>query len=153
MRKRAGLSFRGMAFCVSAPAFVALLGAFVAAGQQSRKEDPATPPVSESEKIVQEQLEAYNRHDVDAFLKTYSAEIKLYDFPDKELSSGLDAMRKTYGKLFEREPDRKAKIAKRIVQGDYVIDHEEVSGGGRKFTAVAIYRVKDGKISAVWFVK
>jgi hypothetical protein len=62
-------------------------------------------------------------------------------------------MRNTYGKLFEREPDRKATIARRIVQGDYVIDHEQVSGGGRKFTAVAVYRVKNGKINAVWFLK
>ena len=124
-----------------------------AGGQESKKEASVTPTVSEPEKIVQEQLEAYNRHDVDAFLKTYSSEIKLYEFPDKELSSGLDAMRKTYGKLFEQQPDREAKIAKRIVQGDFVIDHEEVSGGGRKFTAVAVYRVKDGKINAVWFLK
>ena len=153
MCKRAGLSASGVAILVCSFVMVAMLGAIVAAGQQARKEDPSTPSVSEPEKIVQEQLEAYNRHDVEAFLKTYSSEIKLYEFPDKELSSGLDAMRKTYGKLFEREPDRKAKIAKRIVQGDYVIDHEEVSGGDRKFTAVAIYRVKDGKIAAVWFVK
>ena len=121
--------------------------------QESRKESAGNPTVSAPERIVQEQLDAYNRHDVEAFLKTYSSEIKLYEFPDKELSSGLDAMRKTYGKLFEREPDRKATIAKRIVQGDYVIDHEEVSGGGRNFTAVAVYRVKDGKITAVWFLK
>ena len=153
MRKHAGLSSRGMAFFVSASAFAALLGTFVAAGQQARKEDLATPPISDAAKIVQEQLEAYNRHDVDAFLKTYSSEIKLYEFPKKELSTGLDAMRKTYGKLFERAPDLKARIAKRIVQGDYVIDHEELSSGGRKSTAVAIYRVKDGKIAAVWFVE
>ena len=131
---------------------VTLLGAFVS-GQESKKDDSAVPKVSAAEKVVQEQLEAYNRHDVDAFLKTYSAEIKLYEFPDKEISSGLEAMRKTYGRMFEREPDRKAKIAKRIVQGDYVIDHEVVTGGNREFKAVAIYLVKDGKIVTVWFLK
>jgi hypothetical protein len=131
---------------------VALLGA-LGAGQESKKDGSATPKMSAAEKIVQEQLEAYNRHDVDAFLKTYSAEIKLYEFPDKEISTGIEAMRKTYGRLFEREPDRKARIAKRIVQGDYVIDHEEVSGGGREFKAVAIYRVRDEKIVTVWFLK
>jgi hypothetical protein len=140
-------------FSVLAVVMGNLFGVLIASDQQAKNESSDSAAVSEPEKIVQEQLEAYNRHDVEAFLKTYSAEIKLYEFPDKELSSGLDAMRKTYGKLFEREPDRKAKIARRIVQGDYVIDHEEVSGGGRKFTAVAIYRVKDGKIAAVWFVK
>ena len=149
---------RGNLWCSSAGPFVqallmiSLSGAFVV-GQESKKEESASPTVSRPEKIVQEQLEAYNRHDIDAFLKTYSADIKLYEFPDKEISSGLEAMRKTYGALFERVPDRKAKIAKRIVQGDYVVDHEQVSGGGREFTAVAIYHVKDDKIDAVWFVK
>ena len=148
----AGVGFRGATFLVPVLVLVGLLGTFVG-GQGAKKGDAATPTVSEPEKVVQEQLEAYNRHDVDAFLKTYSAEIKLYEFPDKEISSGLEPMRKTYGRLFEREPDRKAKIAKRIVQGDYVIDHEEVSGGGREFKAVAIYRVKNDKITAVWFLR
>ena len=129
-----------------------LAGVFVV-GQEHKKESSTAATVSEQEKVVQEQLEAYNRHDIDGFLKTYSSEIKLYEFPDKDLSTGLDAMRKSYGKLFEREPDRKATIAKRIVQGEFVIDREEVSGGGRKFTAVAVYRVKEGKIAAVWFLR
>jgi hypothetical protein len=97
--------------------------------------------------------DAYNRHDLEAFLKTYSPEIKLYEFPDKELSSGLEPMRETYGKLFKKNPDLKAKIVGRIVQGDYVIDQEELSGIPSPFTAAAIYRVKDGKIAAVWFLK
>ena len=109
--------------------------------------------ISGPEKVVQEQVEAYNRHDIDAFLKTYSPEIKLYDFPDKESASGLESMRERYGKLFKREPSLKVKIVKRIVQGDRVIDQEEVSVGGRQFNAVAIYQVKGDKITAVWFLK
>jgi hypothetical protein len=146
------LKYSSAGSAVPALVLLALLGAVVA-GQEAKKENSAIPRISPAEKVVQEQLEAYNRHDVDAFLKTYSTEIKLYEFPDKEISSGLESMRKTYGRLFEREPDRKATIAKRIVQGDYVIDHEEVSGGGREFKAVAIYRVKDDKIVTVWFLK
>jgi hypothetical protein len=152
MHHRPGLRLRAPAIFFSALAIIGAFGAFVT-GQDTKKKDSSTPDTSAPEKVVQEQLEAYNRHDVDAFLKTYSAEIKLYEFPDKEISSGLEAMRKTYGRLFEREPDRKAKIAKRIVQGDYVIDHEVVSGGGREFKAVAIYRVQNDKITAVWFLK
>ena len=143
---------------VTALAFliVGLIAAMVQAqgpGSEPKTGTKQPAKISAQEKVVQEQLEAYNRHDLDAFLKTYSPEIKLYEFPNKEISSGLEPMRKTYGRIFEREPDRKAKIAKRIVQGDYVIDHEEVTGGGREFKAVAIYLVKDDKISAVWFLK
>jgi hypothetical protein len=152
MRNLICLGSRHAAVLACAVIMTGMLGVFVV-GQEPSNDGSKIAPVSESEKIVQQQLDAYNRHDVEAFLQTYSSEVKLYEFPDKELSSGLDAMRNTYRKLFDREPDRKATIAKRIVQGDYVIDHEEVSGGGRKFRAVAVYRVKDGKISTVWFLK
>ena len=60
--------------------------------------------VSGPEQVVQEQVEAYNRHDIEAFLKTCSAEVKVFDFPDKLRFSGLEAMRERYGKLFKSEP-------------------------------------------------
>jgi hypothetical protein len=106
------------------------------------------------EQIVQKQVEAYNKHDLDAFLGFYSPDVKLYDFPDKERSSGVAALRKTYGKLFADNPRLKVDIPKRIVQGDTVIDQEFVFvNENRRFSAVAIYLVKDGKIAAVWFVR
>jgi hypothetical protein len=109
---------------------------------------------SGSEKVVQEQVEAYNHHDIEAFLKTYSPEVKVFDFPDNLRFSGLEAMRERYGKVFKSDPAPTVKIAKRIVQGDHVIDHEEVSRGAeRQLTAVAIYRVDGGKITAVWFLR
>lgn len=114
---------------------------------------PGSPPANPAESVVQEQVEAYNRHDLDAFLKCYSPEAKLYEFPDKLTSTGLDAMREQYGRLFRRAPDVKVEITGHIVQGDTVIDHESGVANGRKFSAVAIYRVKDGKIVAVWFIE
>jgi hypothetical protein len=154
MRWQCQIGFRRVASVARAVVLVGLIAA-TGRGQESNKEKiaPAGPAVSGPENVVQEQVEAYNRHDLEAFLKTYSPEIKLYAFPDKELSSGLEAMRESYGKLFKRDPDLKVKIAKRIVQGDCVIDHEEVSGGGRPFTVATIYRVKDGKITAIWFLR
>jgi hypothetical protein len=116
------------------------------AGQEAKKDSP--------EQIVQKQVEAYNRHDLESFLGFYAPDVKLYDFPDQERSSGLDAMRKTYGKLFADNPDLKVDIPKRIAQGDTVIDQEFIFvNENRRGRAVAIYRVKDGKIVAVWFVR
>jgi uncharacterized protein (TIGR03067 family) len=143
---------------------------FVPTGKESTKERPSKfaseagsghflwvmkreKNLTDPEKLVQEQVEAYNRHDLEAFLKTYSADIKLYTYPDQKLSAGLEAMRKTYGKMFADNPDLKVKIAKRIVQGEIVIDQEEVNTGKSQFTAVAIYRVKEGKIIEVRFVE
>src|SRR5689334_6511918 len=94
-----------------------------------RGQESTGPAVSGPESVVQEQVEAYNRQDIEAFLKTYSAEVKVFDFPDKLRFSGLEAMRERYGKLFKGEPAPTVKIARRIVQGIHVIDHEEVSRG------------------------
>jgi uncharacterized protein (TIGR03067 family) len=114
-----------------------------------REKNPPDP-----EKIVQEQVEAFNKRDIDAFLATYSADVKLHDFPGKETLSGQEEMRKAYGKLFADTPYLKAVIKNKIIQGDTVIFQEEVSGKGScLFLGVAIYQVKDEKIAAVWFVK
>jgi hypothetical protein len=154
MRRRFPIGFRGVVTVVPAVLLVGLIAA-LGRGQESSKEKnaPAVPAISDAEKLVQEQVEAYNRHDLEAFLKTYSAEVKLYTFPDKELSSGVEQMRETYGNLFKKNPELKVKIAGRIVQGDTIIDQEELSGIPNPFTAVAIYRVKDGKIATVWFLR
>ena len=46
------------------------------------------------------------------------------------------------------------KLVNRIVEGNIVIDHEEIwAEGGRKFYGVAIYEIKGDKIVKVWFPK
>ena len=154
MHSQRPIRFRGKSSVFSAIVIVGLIAA-LSLGQESIKEKASTdlPSVSEAEKLVREQVDAYNRHDLEAFLNTYSPEIKLYEFPNKELSSGLEQMRETYGKLFKKNPELKAKVVGRVLQGDYVIYQEELSGIPNPFTAVATYRVKNGKINAVWFLK
>ena len=136
---------------------VAMVVTSVSGSGTARQEAPGERAVpaeaSEAERVVQEQVEAYNRRDLDGFLATYSPQVKLYDFPDELRTTGLDAMRERYGAFFERTPDLHAEITRRIVQGDYVIDHERVTAGGREMTAVAIYQVEGGKITNVWFVR
>lgn len=124
----------------------------ISANGWAARDAPSGEP-SEAERVVQKQLDAYNQRDLEGFLATYAEEVTLSNFPDELLSTGLDAMRTRYGALFDRTPDLHAEITRRIVQGDYVIDHEQVTAQGREFSAVAIYQVKDGKIHHVWFVR
>ena len=112
-----------------------------------------TPPANEAERLVRKQVEVFNRHDLDAFLACYASDVKFYQFPDKLLYSGLDSMREAYGRMFRAEPDLKVEITHRIVQGDFVIDHESGNRDGRKIDLTVIYQVKDGKIVAVWAIK
>ncbi|WP_161602423.1 nuclear transport factor 2 family protein [Tautonia marina] len=126
--------------------------ALVSVNGWAARDEPSHAP-NDAERIVQQQLEAYNRRDLNDFLATYAETVILSNFPDELLSTGIDAMRTRYGALFDRTPDLHAEITQRIVQGDYVIDHEQGTAQGREFSAVAIYEVKGGKIQHVWFVR
>jgi len=120
-----------------------------------KQTQPARSEESSPLQVVQAQVDAYNRGDIDAFLNTYAPEVKLYNFPDELRSSGLARMREIYSKLFEKAPQLHASITNRITQGNYVIDQEVITGspGAKELTAVAIYEVKDGKIINVWFLR
>jgi hypothetical protein len=106
------------------------------------------------ESIVQKQLDAYNAHDIDAFMATYSPTIQLIEFPSGTvLEADSDKMRADYLSYFTEDKPH-VTIAKRIIRGNKIIDHEV---GGDKtrpnWEAVAIYEVVDGLIQRVWFVK
>lgn len=105
------------------------------------------------EVIVQNQLDAYNARDLDAFLNTYSKEIKVFNFPNGLVFEGKENMRAHYGNFFESTPDLNCDIKKRIVIGNKVIDEEYITMNGTNFSAVAIYEVENGKIAKVTFIR
>ena len=67
---------------------------------------------------------------------------------------GHEAMRRTYGRMFQELTALHAWVPRRIAMGNYVIDEEMVSGfpNGAIYCATAIYEVKDGRIANVWFI-
>ncbi|ASK32256.1 amidohydrolase [Chryseobacterium sp. T16E-39] len=104
--------------------------------------------------LAQQQLNAYNARNIDAFLEPYSEDVELYTFPDKLISKGKEAMRKSYSAMFDRVPELHCEIKNRIIHGNFVIDKESVSGFRKnvKVEGTAIYEIKDNKISKVYFL-
>lgn len=103
------------------------------------------------ETIVQRQLDAYNARDIDALLATYAPDARQYEHPATLLASGAADMRARMALRFA-EPNLHARLLQRVVMGNIVIDHEEVTrtfpeGTGR-VDMVAIYEVVDGKIQS-----
>jgi len=103
------------------------------------------------EQIVQEQVEAYNSRDIEAFLSFYSEDVKLYTYPNKLDSDGKAAMREGYAAFFKNAKVLHCKITKRIVTKNIVIDEEDIQYNDSKFGGVAIYEVENGKIVKVTF--
>lgn len=109
----------------------------------------------DAQQVVQTQLDAYNAHNIDAFIATYAEDAQLFEHPSKLLASGTAQLRDRYTVRF-RDPILHSEIAKRIVMGNTVIDHEKVRitfpEGTGTLEAVAIYEVKGQKIAKAWLI-
>jgi RimJ/RimL family protein N-acetyltransferase len=103
------------------------------------------------EAIVQRQLEAYNAHDLEAFLATYAQDAEIFRMPaSSPAMTGRAAIAQGYAKVFAT-PGRRAEILNRMVLGNKVVDHERVtSDGAAPLEAVAVYEVRDERIASVW---
>ncbi|WP_291119860.1 nuclear transport factor 2 family protein [Flavobacterium sp. UBA6135] len=109
----------------------------------------------EATALAQEQLDGYNKRDIEAFLQPYSENVKVYTFPDQLLYEGKAKMREEYTAMFNQLPDLYCKLVNRIVLNNKVIDHEEVvfMKSEPKLYAIAVYTITDGKISEVRFIQ
>jgi hypothetical protein len=107
------------------------------------------------EAVVDAQLAAYNRRDVEGFAAAYAPDAVVYDPPEQIRAAGMESIRRIYGKAFAEAPSARATISQRITQGNFVVDQESVSGlpGGRSASAVVIYEVRDGKIRRAWVLR
>jgi len=104
---------------------------------------------------VQQQLDAYNAGDIEAFLEPYSDNVKIYNHPSDLIMSGKKVMRERYGKKFAALPDLQCTLLNRMVLGNVVIDQEYViqRKGEPATQVIAMYKIKDGKIEEVYFIR
>jgi len=101
--------------------------------------------------LADQQLLAYNAHNLEAFLAPYAEDVEVYDLTTQKLQmKGKKAMREGYAFL-NSKGKLHCKLLNRIVQDNIVVDHEEITTDRGTFYGVAIYEVKDGKIARVWF--
>ncbi|MDO3384509.1 nuclear transport factor 2 family protein [Gilvimarinus sp. SDUM040013] len=116
------------------------------------EEDKSKPPISPQE-IVDVQLSAYNDGDIKAFVSTYADDVKTYGQANDLKISGIKDLENAYAGYFEAHPELHAEVTGKIIQGNFIIYQELVSGvvGGEDFVATAIYEVRDDKIQNVWF--
>lgn len=104
--------------------------------------------------LAQQQLQAYNKRDIEAFLEPYSDSVKVYEFPNKLMYKGKETMRKSYAEMFKGFPELNCTLKSRVVVGNTVIDEEQVliKKGMPLIHAVAIYKIALGKIQEVYFI-
>lgn len=97
-------------------------------------------------------MEAYNNHDIEAFLSMYSNDIEIYTYPDKKLAQGKEHLRSIFESMFKEE-SVSVEIHYQLTKDRYVINHETVNYDGSKTEYVSIYEVRKGLITSVRFVR
>jgi hypothetical protein len=112
------------------------------------------PSFTSPEVVVQRQLEAYNAKNLNAWLSTYADDAKQFELGGKLLAQGHAEIRARTAPRFI-EPNLNARLLRRVVMGNIVIDHEDVTRtlpeGPGNVELVCIYVVEQGKIQSATF--
>lgn len=105
--------------------------------------------------VVQKQLDFYNQQDVKSFAAMFAEDVQVFHQLGDSLPSlqGRKAVEKRYGEIFAQYPKNYSALLGRMVQGDFVIDHEWITGREKELRIMAIYEVKDGLIRRCWFIR
>lgn len=110
-----------------------------------------------AQQVVQGQLEAYNRRDLETFLQYYSDTIKVSDLTSANPTiEGCDALRVAYGELFRKNPSLQCQVISRVSVGCFIVDEERVTGLAARpegLHVAVIYQVEAGRILAVWITR
>jgi hypothetical protein len=111
------------------------------------------PEAPDPEAVVQAQIEAFNAHDLEAFLAAFGEDLEVATLPGGAGgSSGKARLRELYAERFRKNPDLRAAVLHRMVSGTFVIQRERISGraGKAPLEATVIYQVKAGAICRMW---
>jgi putative hydrolase of HD superfamily len=142
-------------------AFILVHAALACRAPQPRGPVAAPAPASiapSAAEIVQRQVDAYNAHDLEAFVATYTDDVVITVASSGQVVvQGKAALREVFGGLFRGSPTVNARVAEQRTEGDSVVLlHEIITGaGGDKpdpwdFGWVR-YEVQGGRIKAVRF--
>lgn len=106
-------------------------------------------------KMIDDELLAYNSHDVEKFCAFYHKEIIVSRIDGSIVARGIDELRNVYSNFFTKYPKVQCELKSRIVTDDTIIDEEIITGksdypNGQH--AAVIYKFQDNLIHRVWFV-
>ncbi|HEY1831939.1 MAG TPA: nuclear transport factor 2 family protein [Acidimicrobiales bacterium] len=107
--------------------------------------------------VIDRQLLAFNNRDIEGFVACYELEAKVVQPDGSFLASGRDQIRERYGELFDRSPELKAAVPKRIEVGAVVVDEELITGfnlpgSPTEVHSIVAYRIHDDLIENAYLL-
>jgi uncharacterized protein (TIGR02246 family) len=116
------------------------------------------PAVLSPEDVVDRAYAAFNAQDAGAFVALVSDDVRWMSVRGDQLKvelTGREHLRQYLVRYFSSLPSARSSIDARMTAGAHVTVHERVTWrrGERDMTqsALAVYEVRDGRITAVWY--
>lgn len=102
---------------------------------------------------VEKQFQAYNQHDLAAFVACYSDDFVAYRMPNLSPSlEGKAALEMFYKNHRFNNKALRAELVSRTVLGNKVFDHEIIYGiYDQPVNSIAVFEVENGLIKTAWF--
>jgi|GEM_PF-866698 len=98
------------------------------------------------------QLDAFNSHDVDAFVDTYADNAVIHGLLEQPLV-GRDAIHAFYAPRFD-DPQLRCTVENSVVyENRWVVAHEVVWRTGTQTTTIAMFDIVEGKITRAMLMK
>ena len=111
-----------------------------------------TPGPRSAERTVQNQLDAFNAHDLDAFVATYASDAVITGVAPEPIV-GTAAIRAFYEPRLQN-PELSCVIEQTVLFGDrWVVAQEQVINAGVATETIATFDVVDGLISRASMLK
>ncbi|MEZ4775349.1 MAG: amidohydrolase family protein [Bacteroidia bacterium] len=106
------------------------------------------------ELLAQQQLNAWNLKDIQAFANCFDEHVEVYKYPNDKQYTGRNELYELYSPFFKEVPQAYCEVVKRIHMGNVIIDEEKITGIGTAppRRVVAIYEVAGNKIIRVTFI-
>lgn len=108
---------------------------------------PQTP-----EEIVQASVDAYNAHDVEAYVACFAPAATFGHLGGRILLDSREAMNGFYAMQFSERPNIQCSVKQRSVMGPFVVDLQALSGEGMPaMEAMVVHEIREERIVKVWY--
>ena len=115
-------------------------------------------PAVTAEAVVRKLYADFNTHSADALVANVAENVQWMQITGDKIAmeaSGREPLRASMARYFKSTPTVQSTIESLMAAGDFVTVHERVrwrSGAAEKTqSAVAVYRIKESKVAAVWY--
>ncbi|WP_141731174.1 nuclear transport factor 2 family protein [Oligoflexus tunisiensis] len=114
----------------------------------------STSSKNSNSELIDKQYAAYNSKDIDRFMSFFASSAKICTVPADICMEGESQIRAHFSEFFSKFETLDAKVSKRIIDQDYVLDWEQLSavaknGKAVKLSGISVYRVERGKIASL----